>query len=70
MLFIINLYASVQKGCYSINSRRAKGHNNYFFISQLAFFVAIIVLLVKSYRNCSFDKINGMGKDFYKYLLY
>jgi hypothetical protein len=64
------LYASVQeKICCSIHSHRAKGHDDYFFISRLAFFVTIITLSVKSYSNCSYDKINGLGK-IYKYLFY
>ena len=71
MLFIMHPYASVQEKIVAVSIlTEQKDTTITFFISRLAFFVAIITLSAKSYSNCSYDKINGLGKILQIFILY
>ena len=64
-------YASVQQKIIVVSVLTEQKDATFTFsYPRLAFFVAIITLLAKSYSNCSYDKINGLGKILQKFILY
>ena len=63
-------YASVQEKIVVVSILTEQKDTTITFHIPVGFFVAIITLSAKSYSNCSYDKINGLGKILQIFILY